>query len=284
MDNFENKVAVITGGASGIGLALAQALIKRGGKAIIVDINVDALNKSAVELGPEATVFSCNVADLESVKELADKAWAVHGQVDLVFNNAGVIGKSAPIVNTDSNDFKWVMDVNVGGVWNGCHVFGKRFIEQGSPAHIINTGSENSVGVPNPNIAPYTASKHAVLAISDVLREELPDFIGVSILCPGVANTGIGTAVNRRPQEYGGVTDVYQGGDLSSGMSPDDIAEHTLDAVLRGDFYIVTHPHVREFANIRHQEISEAFDQQAPYYEGSEQYNPRILMKQKGLI
>ena len=284
MNDFESKVAVITGGASGIGLALARALIKRGGKVIIVDINIDKLEKAATDLGPNAIAISCNVANLDSVKELSEKAWTIYDQIDLLFNNAGVIGKSASIVNTDSRDFKWVMDVNVGGVWNGCHVFGKRFIEQGSPAHIINTGSENSIGIPNPNIAPYTASKHAILAISDVLREELPDFIGVSILCPGVINTSLGTAVNHRPTEYGGVSEIYEGGDLSSGMNPNDIAEHTLDAILRSDFYIFTHPHVREFADIRHKEISKTFDHQAPYYEGSENYNPRVLMKQKGLI
>jgi NAD(P)-dependent dehydrogenase (short-subunit alcohol dehydrogenase family) len=284
MKHFRDKVAVITGGASGIGLAIARALIKRGSKVIIADINTEDLDSAALELGSNATVFTCNVADLSSVKTLAENCWIVHGHVDLVFNNAGVISKSAAVVDTDFNDFKWVMDVNVGGVWNGCHVFGKRLIEQGSIAHIINTGSENSIGIPNPNIAPYTASKHAVLAISDVLREELPDFIGVSIICPGVANTGIGTAINRRPEEYGGVEDIYQGGDLSSGINPEEIAEHTLDAILRGDFYIVTHPHVREFADVRHQEITVAFDEQAPYYQGSEQYNPREIMKKKGLL
>ena len=107
MEHFRDKVAVITGGASGIGLAIARALIKRGSKVIIADINTEDLDSAALELGSNATVFTCNVADLSSVKTLAENCWTVHGHVDLVFNNAGVISKSAAVVDTDFNDFKW---------------------------------------------------------------------------------------------------------------------------------------------------------------------------------
>lgn len=283
MEQFNNKVAVITGGASGIGLAIGRALVAEGARVVVADVDIDMAEKAAEALGNDSLAVACDVSKLEQVEQLADRAWAACGQVNLVFNNAGVIGLSAPLVDTETDNLNWILDVNLKGVWYGSKVFGKRFIEQGTPAHITNTGSEHSVGIPNPNLAAYTAAKHAVLGFSDVLREEMPDYIGVSIICPGVVNTHIGTAVNRRPQQYGGVDKHYEGGDLSVGMSPDKIAQATINGIKAGEFYIVTHPHVREYADIRHREISRAFDRQAPYFEGSEKYNPREIMKEKGL-
>ena len=103
--------------------------------------------------------------------------------------------KFASVLDTDEREARWVLEVNLMGVWYGCAVFGKRFVEQGTPAHILNTGSENSVGHPaHPRRASTPRRSTAVLALSDVLRRELPDFVGVSVLCPGMVETGLATA------------------------------------------------------------------------------------------
>ena len=102
--------------------------------------------------------------------------------------------KFASVLDTDEREARWVLEVNLMGVWYGCATFGKRFVDQGTPAHILNTGSENSVGIPHTHAAFYTASKHGVLALSDVLRRELPDFVGVSVLCPAMVETDLATA------------------------------------------------------------------------------------------
>ena len=97
-----------------------------------------------------------------------------------------------------------VLEVNLIGVWHGCAVFGRRFVDQGTPAHIVNTGSEHSLGVPHLRAGAYTASKHAVLGLSDVLRRELPDHVKVSVLCPGIVPSRLAEAARNRPERFGG--------------------------------------------------------------------------------
>ena len=193
MERFEDTVAVVTGGGSGIGRGIALALARAGSTVVVADIDPARVVAVATELQsigvgptrPEAMGVACDVTDRAAVEQLADVAWDRYGHVDLVANNAGVFPHFSSILDLEEDDARWVLDVNLMGVWYGCGVFGKRFVEQGTPAHILNTGSENSVGVPHTHAAIYTASKHAVLGLSDVLRRELPDFVGVSVLCRG---------------------------------------------------------------------------------------------------
>ena len=188
MEQLEGAVAVVTGGGSGIGRGIALALARAGSTVVVADIDAERAERVAAEVqsrGGEATGVACDVTDRDAVEDLAGSAWARHGHVDLVANNAGVFPKFASVLDTDEREARWVLEVNLMGVWYGCAAFGKRFVDQGTPAHILNTGSENSVGIPHTHAAFYTASKHGVLALSDVLRRELPDFVGVSVLCPG---------------------------------------------------------------------------------------------------
>ena len=142
-----------------------------------------------------------------------------------------------------------MLEVNLMGVWYGCAVFGKRFVEQGTPAHILNTGSENSVGIPHTHAGFYTASKHGVLALSDVLRRELPDFVGVSVLCPGMVETGLATApaTGRTASAVRSSDNPWL--DLEGGMDPEAVGELAVAGVRRGDFVIMTHPSVRGIAD-----------------------------------
>ena len=148
MDSFAGKTAVITGGATGIGFAVAKQLGAKGAKVIIAEPREERLKTSVAELeglGIDAKYFVCDVTDFAQFEALADFAWDANGQVDLLFNNAGVGGGNAPIIDSSIDDLRKVFEVNFFGVWNGCKIFGKRFVDQGTPAGIFNTGSENSL-------------------------------------------------------------------------------------------------------------------------------------------
>ena len=227
---------------------------------MVADIDPARADAVAGELPVPATGVGCDVTDRDAVERLADLAWERHGHVDLVANNAGVFPPFAPVLDLDEANARWVLDVNLMGVWFGCGVFGKRFVEQGTPAHILNTGSENSVGVPHTHAAMYTASKHAVLGLSDVLRRELPDFVGVSVLCPGMVETDLATAPRHRHDRFGGPAEDNPWLSLAGGMDPEAVGELAVDGVRRGDFVIMTHASVREIADQRAQDVTDAFD------------------------
>ena len=273
---LSDKVAVVTGGASGIGKSIGLALAEKGTHVVVADIEPDTAEAAAQEIaraGVRTLAVQCDVADMSAVEHLAKRAWSHFGHVELLFNNAGV-ASGGPLLDSTANELHWLFDVNVFGVWHGCRVFGQRFRSQGTPAHIVNTGSEHSLGIPSPQAGFYTATKHAVLALSDVLRREVPDNIGVSVLCPGIVQTDIWNAARNRPQAFGGPeegapqTQVM----MEYGMDAREIGRQAVAGVERGDFYIVTHSHVRKYVEERATEILAAFDKQAPYKEGDDRY------------
>jgi len=134
--------------------------------------------------------------------------------------------------------------------------------------------------VPHTHAGIYTASKHAVLGLSDVLRQELPDFVAVSVVCPGMVPSRLGQAARNRPDRFGGPVDV-DGGTVPSGMgmAPEELGRRVVEGVVGGEFYIVTHPPVRELADERYAEISGAFDRQAPRFEGDGYMDTRALLR-----
>jgi NAD(P)-dependent dehydrogenase (short-subunit alcohol dehydrogenase family) len=258
MEQFDGAVAVVTGGGSGIGRGIALALARAGSTVVVADIDGERATAAADEVG--GTGVACDVTDRDAVEQLAASAWEQHGHVDVVVNNAGVFPPFASVLDTDERDARWVLDVNLMGVWHGCAAFGKRFVEQGTPAHILNTGSENSLGVPHTHAAFYTASKHAVLALSDVLRRELPEFVGVSVLCPGMVATDLATGGRHRPEHFGGPAPTNPWLDLDAGMAPEDVGTLAVDGMRRGDFLIMTHAPVREIADARARDVVDAFE------------------------
>lgn len=260
---LNNRRVVITGGASGIGFALAKRLVQQGCRIMIAEPDESRLTAAVEELrnsGADATFQSCDVTRLDQVEALADRAWETFGGVDMVFNNAGIGIGQTPIIDTAMEDLHAVFDVNFFGVWHGCKVFGRRMIEQGTPAGIYNTGSENSLFNAVPNNAAYLASKHAVLGLTDNLREQMPDYINVGLIIPGFVSTGLTEAV----------------GHLA--MDADQFAEIVLKQIADGRFYIVSHSynmvHIRE----RYAEIEQAYQAYAPRYEGDEEYDVRHLL------
>jgi NAD(P)-dependent dehydrogenase (short-subunit alcohol dehydrogenase family) len=272
-----DKVAVVTGGASGIGRAIGLALAENGAHVVVADVEEPRARQVAEEIashGVRATAAVCDVSKEESVEELAERTWREFGRVDLLFNNAGVSGGTW-LLDSSSKDLAWLFSVNVFGVWYGCKSFGRRFRDQGTPAWIVNTGSEHSLGLPHIQAGFYTATKHAVLGMSDVLRSELPPHVGISILCPGVVKTDFWNASRNRPTEFGGPAEAAKEikAIMDRGKEALEIGRQAVAGVERGDFYIVTHPHARGYVEKRCGEILEAFDAQAPFCEDEQRFD-----------
>jgi len=274
---IQDKVAVVTGGASGIGRALGLALAEKGAHVVIADVEEERARAVASEIaarGARTLALPCDVTSEDSVEALAEETWRHFGRCEIVCNNAGV-GGGTWLLDSSAKDLRWIFEVNVFGVWYGCKTFGRRFREQGTEAWILNTGSEHSLGLPHVQSGFYTASKHAVLGLTDVLRAELPAYIGISILCPGVVATDFWNAARNRPQQYGGRAEAAPEikAIMEQGKDALEIGRRAVEGIERGDFYILTHPHARAYADKRYAEIGAAFDTQAPMKKGEERYD-----------
>lgn len=262
--NVTGKTAVVTGGAAGIGEAIADEIVQRGGKVVIVDIDIDDAQNIAQRLGDNATAVVCDVSDGANIEAMADQVWANTGGVDLVFANAGA-GANSPLLDAPEELFDFVFTLNVKAVWLTCKAFANRMIEAQRTGYLCLTGSEHSLGLQHTGAGLYTGTKHAVLGMADVLRNELPDTIGLSVLCPGLTNTRFAEGKrhsNLPPDDPGTV--AFAKAIMGKGMSASDVATATLDAIAREDFLIVTHANARAAAEKRWLEIDTAFARQAP--------------------
>jgi NAD(P)-dependent dehydrogenase (short-subunit alcohol dehydrogenase family) len=209
MKELRDKVAVITGGASGIGLALARALAAEGMRVVLADIEEPALASAVDELasaGASVEGVRADVADLASVEALADTVYERHGSCHVLCNNAGVGAPSSKVWSTTPNDWRWVFGVNVTGVVNGVLVFVPRMLAGGEPGHIVNTSSPDGPIAPLPSASVYAASKAAVSTLTECLAAQLVEegtALRASIFYPsgGLLRTGLWTADRTRPPE-----------------------------------------------------------------------------------
>ena len=269
MEDMKDKVAVVTGAASGIGRGIARALASGGCHVVAADVDVAGAEDLARELttrGVRSLAVACDVTERAALEALAERAWSEFGHVEILCNNAGV-GRLSPVADAGPNDVAWTFAVNVFGVLYGCQVFVPRFRAAGRPAHVLNTGSEHSLGVPFPGMGIYTATKHAVLGLSDVLRRELAaDDIGVSVLCPAVVRTEIWNAGRNRGARFGGPepSPEFFRQAMEAGMDPDEVGRLAVAGIRRNDFLILTHPEVRAIAEERSHTVLGAFDAQFP--------------------
>ena len=252
MEDLRSKVAVITGGASGIGRAVAERAAAEGMKIVLGDIEEGALAKAVDELtsaGAEAIGVVTDVADRGSVEALRDGALDRFGAVHLVHNNAG-IGLGGPIWEVTEEDWRWILGVNLWGVIHGVATFTPLLIEQGE-GHIVNTASIAGLIVA-PFLGPYNATKQAVVAISETLFKDLQMVaapVGVSVLCPGFVQTRIAESDRNRP-DWAPESDAMGAADVQevvqnlvdAGIAPDIVADRVIDAVRTNTFYILTHP------------------------------------------
>lgn len=287
MKDLKDKVAVVTGGSSGIGFSIAKALAKEGVHIVIASLEMKECEKAAeqiAEYGVKATPFQCDVTQRKNFEDLANFAWNTFNHVDIIVNNAGVISDFSPLIEANEQDFRWQLEVNLISQWVGCSVFAKRFIKQGTPAHIVNVASENCFYPALPFNGFYIASKHAVFGMTDTLRMELPSFINVSLLACGLADTALPFALEKRLAKFGGA--IFDDGAtkerakkvMSQGMKPDEIGKKTVEGIKRNDFYIVTHPHNLPYINKRYKEIVQAYKNNAPHFDGDEKYDAIKIM------
>ena len=200
MTDIKNKTAFVTGAASGIGLALTKALLARGAKVMMADINTEGLNAAQASLNrPDDTdIIVCDVADAASVQAAAKAAIGSFGKIHLIFNNAGVSLAGRP-GKFNLDDWRWIVDINVLGIAYGCETFIPHISSHGEGGHIINTASMAGHVVTG-GMGPYFATKFAIVGYSEALRVELSKLgIGVSCLCPTWVKTNIHNTSDKSP-------------------------------------------------------------------------------------
>ena len=269
MDQFENKVAVITGGGSGFGREFALKGAALGMKLVLADVDVKGLAETVEmvrNLGAQALGVPTDVSDAEQVDALARATLDTFGGVHLLFNNAGV-GTGGFVWESSANDWAWVFGVNVMGVANGVRAFTPLMLEQNEPAHIVNTASVAGF-LASPAMGVYNASKHAVVALTETLYHDLAIVggpVGCSLLCPAFVPTGIAQAERSRPEGLRNdspLTVSQQMADrqltkaVESGrVSAKDVAEMTFDAVREQRFYVLTHPKILASVQLRFDDI-----------------------------
>jgi NAD(P)-dependent dehydrogenase (short-subunit alcohol dehydrogenase family) len=254
MRDLAGKTAFITGGASGIGLAMGHAFAAAGARVMLADIESKALDDAVAGFKgnnpPEVRGVVCDVRDYAAVERAARETTAAFGKVHIVCNNAGV-GGTAGAENVNLTDWRWVVDINLMGVVHGVKVFVPLLKSHAEGGHIVNTASMAGF-LPGTGFGPYTATKYAVLGISEALQVELePAGIGVSVLCPGWVATKITDSRRNWPKEYGeppqsvGPIAAQIAELVKNGMAPSEVAELVLTAVKNNELYIFTHPHMR---------------------------------------
>ncbi len=253
MDELSGKVAVVTGAASGIGLALAQAFAAQGMGVVMADVEADVLDKAIADLpeGTDALAVRCDVSVGAEVDALRDAAVERFGAVHVVCNNAGV-STGGPVWQQSLDDWEWVLGVNLWGVIHGIRAFTPLLIEQGE-GHIVNTASMAGLTSP-PFMGIYNVTKHAVVTLSETLFADLAlaeaSGVGVSVLCPGWVRTRIHEAGRNRPdvapESPQAAADAglasFVGQLIANGLAPDDVASMVVDAVRSRRFYVLTHP------------------------------------------
>ncbi|OBA89429.1 short-chain dehydrogenase [Mycobacteriaceae bacterium 1482268.1] len=275
METFEGRGAVITGGASGIGRASAKEFTRRGARVVLADIDQRALDTAVEQLraqGAEAHGVVCDVTKLEAVERLADEAFRLLGEVNLVFNNAG-IAYAGPIADITHGDWRWVIDVDLWGPIHGVEAFLPRLRQQGGDRHIMFTSSFAGM-VGNAGLGPYSVAKFGVVALAEGLSRELKgEGIGVSVLCPMIVDTPLMANSERsRSGDYGArsahADEIVRG--LVPMMTPtdadvrsEDVARLTADAVIANRLYILPHRVSRESIRRRFERIDRTFDEQS---------------------
>jgi NAD(P)-dependent dehydrogenase (short-subunit alcohol dehydrogenase family) len=257
MKEFRDRVAVVTGAASGIGRALAGRFAREGMQVVLADVEEAALAKAARELadgGARVLAVPTDVSRADHVDALARRTVEAFGGAHVLCNNAGVVA-SGLVWELSLEDWQWVVNVNLWGVVHGLRAFLPILIEQGVEGHVVNTASMAGL-VASPYNAPYNATKSAVVALSEGLHYELlmkASPVKVSVLCPGWVNTNIFDAERNRPDALRATaprrqqTPIEQMMEqaarsmLAGGLPPEEVADIVLDAIRTERFWILTH-------------------------------------------
>jgi NAD(P)-dependent dehydrogenase (short-subunit alcohol dehydrogenase family) len=269
MREFRDRVAVVTGAASGIGRALAERLAREGMKLVLADVDATGLAEAAGALrarGAQALAVPTDVTRADQVSALAERTLAAYGGVHVVCNNAGVFA-AGPSWQAPLSDWEFVLGVNLWGVIHGIRVFLPIMLGQDADGHVVNTASMAGL-VSGAFNAIYNVSKHGVVTLSETLQQELAltgARVRVSVLCPGWVNTRIMDADRNRPAALAApvrnptpeetvLTETVRGF-LASGLPPARVAELVVEAVRGEKFYVLTHPEWKGLIRTRMEDI-----------------------------
>ena len=267
MQDFNGKVAFVTGAASGIGLGIARALAGAGMKVMLADIERVALESAASGLradGAAVDTIVCDVSDAASMVAAADATLAAFGKVHVLCNNAGV-STGGLVEECDDGDWDWVIGVNFLGVLHGCRAFLPHIKRQREGGHVVNTSSMAGLLGGMAGWGPYNSTKFAVVGLTEVLRQEGRDGgFGASVLCPGGVNTNIYEAPRNRPKRFGPqvskVAFLDDPNELKKGLDPRVVGALVLEAIRENRLYIFTDPRFRKLVEKRYQRILQDFD------------------------
>lgn len=267
MQDLNGKTAVITGGASGIGLAMANRFGAAGMNLVIADIEQGALDAAAAELeaaGYVVLAHQFDVRDLEQVRDLESAARARFGNVHVLCNNAGVAAGGAVANPDDIEVWRWTIDIDLWGVIYGCKVFLPAMLEHGEDAHVVNTASMAGLGSA-PMMGAYNVAKYGVVALSETLTQEMQigkTNVGVSVLCPAFVATAIAHSQRNLPSELADASPVPSSDTKSmlealvaGGIPTEFVAAAVVDAVLENKFWILTHPETHAGVTARAEQI-----------------------------
>jgi NAD(P)-dependent dehydrogenase (short-subunit alcohol dehydrogenase family) len=262
MIELAGRVAVVTGGASGIGRAMAELFARERAKVVLADIDQHALAavvQSIKARGGDALGVPIDVTDLESVQALAESAFKTFGKVNVLCNNAGV-ALWGGLETATHRDWQWVLGVNLWGVIHGIEAFVPRMIASKEPGHIVNTASMAGL-IASRGLGVYNTSKYAVVGLSETLAKDLRAYgIGVSVLCPMGVATQIRESARNRPvdleNEAPGTSEPVEL--IGRTLAPAAVAEMVLAAIRANRLYVITHEESLEALRRRHERLEQA--------------------------
>ena len=266
MEHLKGKVAVVTGGASGIGRALCLAFAGEGAGVVVADLDEAGMAETAAGVtraGSRAVTVQTDVSKLAAVQALADRAWKEFGEVHVLCNNAGVAVHGS-LESASHRDWEWVIGVNLWGVIHGVEAFVPRMIAQARPGHVVNTASMAGL-IASQGLGVYNTSKYAVVGLSETLQKDLrPYNIGVSVLCPMGVTTNIRNSERSRPAELknpGGPPEADGIQLIGRYLAPEDVARRVLRAVKANRLYVIPHEEARLPVRRRFERLDKGFEE-----------------------
>lgn len=272
MQDFNSRVAVVTGAASGIGLAISERFLSEGMRVVLADVEPERLAseiKRLTDSGGDVLGVRCDVRDSDSVEALRDETLSRFGAVDVLVNNAGV-APAGSMIDSSPADWRWIVEVNVLGVAYGVSAFGPAMREAGE-GHIVNTASEAGLAT-SASLGSYSATKHAVVGLTESLYRELAETdIGVHCLCPNLVRTKIFESERNRDDgapmtaSHTATIAPLREAIMALGIAPSDVATDVVDAMRADRFWIFTHDITPKSAASRFRDIQANANPSDPY-------------------
>jgi NAD(P)-dependent dehydrogenase (short-subunit alcohol dehydrogenase family) len=252
MERIEGRTAFVTGAASGIGLAITEALVAAGARVAMTDWHGDELERQSARLGDATLAYQLDVTDRSAWAGAKAAAETHFGPVEILVNNAGIGPTVGTLADMSPESFDRMIAIKLTGTFNGIHTFAADMRDRGE-GHIINTASMAGIAT-MARLGAYTASKFGVVGMSEVLWAEMaPHGVGVSVLCPGLVNTNLGA-------NHPDAATLTQTGSMDGGLDPAVVGQRVVQAIRSNELFIITHPERRPMVAERMERLLAAFD------------------------